>query len=145
MYTKEPISAIIHITYDLKPEYLIQRIRTVVTQQSHLKYFKNDKYRMAREVATWMESIYVGNGENVSFSQKKEFKNITTVYYTYEPGAVFDLNPVTKRFDGFKPRHDGCLACEHLLPTAQGQDRCAYYQIFLEKHKLACLDFVEKP
>jgi hypothetical protein len=143
MYAQEPISAIVKITHELKDGLLVQTIRTVVTRQSHLKYFKQEKYAIGRKCSDWLETVYCGNGEDIIFLKKKEFKNITTIYYTYTPESVLNLEPITRRIDGFKPLQEGCEACSHLARTNRGQDRCLFYTKFLEKHKTYCLDFNE--
>lgn len=143
-YVKEPIYAKIIISYQKDDIYVYQIIHIIPSKPIYLKYFTLEKYKVGRTVHDLLQTLYIGDGENIMFESRKTFKNATTIKYRIDNDITLDLSDQEYHIDGFRPKFDGCDGCEHLVISKKGADRCKFYKDFLIKHKKSCQDFLEK-
>lgn len=138
------INADVIITHKTSPPYLYQTIRIIPNKRSNLRYFLMDKYEACRQLDDLLSNYYLGNGENIFFKEKQKFKSSIIIKYEAEDGVEVELKNKKFRIQAEEPPFDGCIFCKHLRKSSKGKDRCSYYKIFLNKHKIFCSDFDEK-
>lgn len=143
-YIQDEIFATIKITYKLQDDKIYETIRIQPNKPNHLKYFIDEKYQIGRRVVDLLQEMYIGDGDNIMFEQRKTFKNATIIKYRIDNYIDVDISDKEFHVKGFKPRFDGCDGCAHLIPSKNGADRCRFYKKFLKRHKKSCQDFLEK-
>lgn len=138
------IRAEIEISYKRVDNYIYQKIHIVPDRPNNIRYFTHPKYILGRKTEDFLHSIFIGDGENIMFVEKKEFKNTQTIKYRVDHEVERDLSDVKYRIEGKKPKFDGCLnGCQHLRGR-NGQPSCAFFKTFLKKYKKSCQEYLEK-
>lgn len=143
-YARDEISANIKLTHKRNENKIYQTIRITPNRPNYLKYFIDEKYKTARTVVTLLQELYLGNGDDIMFENRKTFKNATIIHYRIDKEVEVDLSDKEFHVEGFRPKYDGCAGCAHLIKSKKGADRCRYYKKFLPRHKKSCQDFLEK-
>jgi len=143
-YIKEAIYAKIVITYKKIDNHIYQTIYINPSKPIFLKYFIFEKYKVGRAIHDFFQTLYIGDGENIMFENRKTFKNATTIKYRVDNEIPINLSEQEYHIDGFKPKFDSCDGCQHLIKSKKGADRCYFYKEFLLRYKKSCQDFLEK-
>jgi len=143
-YVKEPIYARIIISYQKDDIYVYQTIHIIPSKPIYLKYFILEKYKVGRIVHDLLQTLYIGDGDNIMFESRKTFKNATIIKYRIDSDIPINLSSQEYHIDGFRPKFDGCDGCDHFIKSKKGADRCKFYKSFLSKYKKSCQDFLEK-
>lgn len=139
------IYANINIAYKKEDGYIFQFITIKPNKPGNIRYFTQSKYKVGRVVEDFLQTIFIGDGENILFDSISEFRNTQTIKYSIEDDSFYiNLKEKNYLIEGDKPKFDGCAACQHLRQSRQGKDRCALYKKFLDKYKKSCVDFLEK-
>ncbi len=143
-YVREPIYANITISTKRNDNLIYQTIHINPSKSIYLKYFISEKYKVGRAVHDLLQTLYLGDGDNIMFEDRKTFKNSTIIRYRIDSEIPINLDNHEYHIDGFKPRFDGCAGCAYLVKSKHGADRCKFYKTFLKRYKASCQDFVEK-
>lgn len=133
------------LTIEIKRDnnLLYQTIKITPTKRTHIRYFMYDKYVIGRSVDDLLDTLYVGDGENIFFESKQKFRS--QIMITYRIENEIELPKNKKLFiKGGVPKFDGCIYCQHIKESKMGKSRCMYYRKFLNKLKTFCSDFIEK-
>ncbi len=143
-YIRDPVFANIYISHKRNENKLYQTIRIIPNKPNYLKYFIQEKYRIGRTVHDLLQTLYLGDGENIMFEDRKAFKNSTIIRYRIDEEIDLDLSDQEYHIDGMRPKFDACEGCVHLIHSKNGANRCKFYKKFLPRHKKSCQDFLEK-
>jgi hypothetical protein len=143
-YLTEPIFANIKISFKRNENKIYQTIRINPNKPNHLKYFTQEKYRVGRTVHDMLQELYIGDGENIMFEDRKSFKNNTIIRYRLDHEVDIDLSNQEYHVEGNRPKYDSCDGCAFLIRSKKGADRCKFYRKFLPRHKKSCQEFREK-
>ena len=144
VYVREAIYANVSISVKRDGNHLYQTIRINPSKPVYLKYFLLEKYKVGRTVHDLLESLYMGDGNNIMFEDRKTFKNATIIRYRVDNEVDIDMSNHEYHVDGFRPRFDGCEGCVFLVKAKKGADRCKFYKTFLTRYKKSCQDFIEQ-
>lgn len=142
-YLTQPISAIFYIDYQQEDNLIHQKIKIVTPRENMQRYFLMDKYKLGREVDDWLQTIYVGDGENIFFIGKTVYKNITTITYRVDNPIELNLESISKPWLAIRPKFDSCEGCQHLAVVKSSPDKCLFFNEFLARHKKFCGEFEE--
>ena len=143
----ERIDIYAHISVSFKKEdgYIYQFINIKPNKPGNIRYFMHSRYIVGRKTEDFLQTLYIGDGENILFEDMEEFKNLTTITYRVENDSYYlNLKEKTYLIEGSKPKIDGCENCQHLRSHKKGKDRCSLYKKFLDRYKKSCVDFLEK-
>lgn len=144
-YVTERINARILITYKRNEDRIYQTIRIDPNKPNYLKYFTLEKYKVGRTTHDLIQTLYIGDGENIMFEHRKEFKNSTIIRYRVDHKIPIDLSDEEYKVEGERPKFDACGSCMYLIrSTNNNLDRCKIQQKFLKRHKKSCMDYLEE-
>ena len=102
-----------------------------------------DKYRVGRSVDRLLDSIYMGDGENIFFEEKQKYRSEIHIKYEIRTESKIDLTTKKYHIKGQIPKNDGCPFCVYYEKPKHGLPKCMYFRKFLEKNKIHCSEFVE--
>jgi hypothetical protein len=140
----DEIFAIISLEYKQENNYIYQIIRIKPNKPINLKYFQIEKYKTGRDTWDFIQELYIGDGQNILFEEKKVFKNITTIKYRIENKIPLELKSKEYKINGFKPIYDGCEYCQYYDKPKKGMPKCKLHKEFIKKRvKRSCQDFLE--
>ena len=144
-YLKDKVSANIFLTYKRDGSNIYQTIRIDPNKPNYLKYFILEKYQIGRTIHDLFQDLYIGDGDNIMFESKKQFKNSTIIKYRIDNEIDIDLSEQEYHIEGMRPKFDSCDGCAYLIKSKNtNADRCKFYKKFLVRHKKSCQDFIEK-
>jgi hypothetical protein len=139
------IHANINVSYKKENGFIYQFIKITPNKPGNIRYFTHSRYKVGRVTEDFLQTIFIGDGEDLVFEEIDEFRNLTTIKYRIDNDLYyFNFKEKIYLIEGSKPRFDGCMNCQHLRIHKEGKDRCAFYKKFLERHKKSCVDFLEK-
>lgn len=137
-------NATLIVSYKQSNNFIYQTIQIISSKKSNIRYYIYDKYVMGRTVSDFLDTIYIGDGENIFFREKIKFRNQFTIKYEITNQIPIQLEQKKYHISGEVPKHDGCMHCIHFKKTRQGKNRCTLYKKFLDREKMFCSDFYEK-
>lgn len=144
-YVRDKISANILISYKKNENNIYQTIRIEPSKPNYLKYFTLDKYKLGRSTHDLLQTLYIGDGHNIMFEHKKQFKNSTIIIYRIDNEIDVDLSDQEYHIEGMRPKFDSCEGCAYLIKSKNNNiDRCKIQRKFLKRYKKSCQDFLEK-
>ena len=136
-------TAVISVTNKKVDNYLYQTILISPTKRADIRFFTKDKYEMGRQVDDLLDTIYLGDGENIFFRDRQKFRNQVLIKYEIVNDIEIDLSEKKYHVTGDVPNHDGCVHCIHFQHSSNGQYSCKFYKKFLKRPKIHCVDFQE--
>lgn len=123
---------------------VFQYFRIVVSESRLLKYFTDTKFIGYENLCTEMEKYYAGNGEDILFRDKSEFRNMTMVRFE----KMTPTAKVNSELDGIQftveapiPSNEGCFNC---LYFRKKNRVCHFYQIVGIDIRTQCPEFKQK-
>lgn len=137
-------TATLTLSYKKSDNFIYQTIIITPTKKSHLRYFTMNKYVLGRRVDDYLDDLYIGDGENIFFREKQQFRNQVMIKYEVVNDIEIDLTEKKFHIEGPSPKSDGCLYCRHLRMPSKGMSKCVLYKKFLPRLKVHCVDFNEK-
>lgn len=144
-YACEKVSANVFISHKRNDNYIYQTIRIEPNKPNYLKYFILEKYKIGRTTHDLFQNLYLGDGENIMFEYKKQFKNSTIIRYRVDNEVDLDLSDQEYHIEGLRPKFDACEGCAYLIKSKNiNPDRCKFYKKFLPRHKKSCQEFLEQ-
>ena len=124
--------------------YLYQIIKITPSKKSYTRYFMLDKYRVGRAVDRLLDSIYMGDGENIFFEEKQKYRSEIHIKYEIRNNINIDLSTKKYHIKGNIPKYDNCQNCVYFRESKNSLPKCMYFRKFLKKTKIHCSEFVEK-
>ena len=125
-------------------EEVFQYFRIVVSEPKLLKYFIDSKYIGYENLCTEMEKYYAGNGDDILFREKSEFRNMTMVRFEKtHPAAQVDPDLQGVQFSVEAPiaSNEGCINCIYFRKKNRV---CQFYQKIGIEIRTQCPEFKQK-
>lgn len=123
---------------------VFQNFRILVSEPRLLKYFVDTKFTGYDRLSDEMEKYYAGNGEDIFFRDKSEFRNLIMVRFEKtNPSAQVDssLQNIQFTVDAPIPSNEGCVNC---IFWRKKNRKCLFYQKIGMDIKTQCPDFKQK-
>lgn len=123
---------------------IFQNFRIVVSEPRLLKYFTDTKFIGYENLSDEMGKYYIGNGEDILFREKMEFRNLIMVKFEKtRPNAEVDesLKEVQFKVDAPIPSNEGCINC---IFWRKKNKKCLFYQKIGMEIRTQCPDFKQK-
>lgn len=123
---------------------VFQNFRVVVSEPKLLKYFVDTKFIGYENLSAEMEKYYAGNGEDILFREKTEFRNLIMVKFEkMHPDAQVEesLREIQFTVEAPIPSNEGCVNC---IFWRKKNRKCLFYQKIGIEIRTQCPDFKQK-
>lgn len=123
---------------------VFQNFRILVSEPKLLKYFVDSKYIGHDKLSDELEKYYAGNGEDIFFREKSEFRNLITVRFektTPDAKVNDELKEIQFAVSAPIPSDEGCINC---IFWRKKNRVCNFYQKVGMEIRTQCPDFKQK-